>query len=73
MRHPTIIMIKRKNNPCGSFSFFSVQYNNTLKKTKNLDTAKPSQESDIPTKILKANCEFFGQYSSENINYCICH
>ena len=71
--HRTIIMIKRKNNPCGSFSFPSVQYDDILKKTKNLDTAKAPQESDIPTKILKANCEFFAQYFCENINYCICH
>ena len=71
--HPSIIMIKRKNNPCGSFSFSSVQYDDILKKTKNLDTAKASQESDIPAKILKTNCEFFGQYFCENINYCICH
>ena len=66
-------MIKRKNNPCGSFSFSSVQYDDILKKTKNLDTAKTSQESDIPTKILKANCKFFAQYFCENINYRICH
>ena len=71
--HPSIIMIKRKNNPCGSFSFSSVQYDDILKKTKNLDTAKASQESDIPTKILKENCEFFAQYFCGNINYCICH
>ena len=71
--HPSIIMIKRKNNPCGSFSFSSVQYDDILKKTKNLDTAKASQESDIPTKILKANREFFAQCFCENINYCIYH
>ena len=69
--HPIIIMMKRKNNPC-SFSFSSVQYD-ILKKTKNLGTAKISQESDIPTKILKANYEFFAQHFCENKNYCICH
>ena len=71
--HPSIIMIKRKNNPCGSFSFSSVQYDDILKKAKNLDTAKASQESDIPTKIIKTNCEFLAQYFCENIIYCICH
>ena len=71
--HPSIIMIKRKNNPCGNFSFSSVKCDDILKKAKNLDTAKASQKSDIPTKILKANCEFFAQYFCENINYCICH
>ena len=71
--HQSIIMIKRKNSSCGSFSFSSVQYDDFLKKTKNVDTAKASQEPDVPTKILKANCEFFAQYFCENISYCICH
>ena len=44
-----------------------------LKKTKNLDTAKASQESDILIKILMANYEFFAQYFCEDTNYCICH
>ena len=57
--HPSIIMIKRKNNPCRSFSFFSVQHDDILKKTKNLGTAKTSQESDVLIKILKTNYEFF--------------
>ena len=56
--HPSIIMIKRKNNPCRSFSF-SVQHDDILKKTKNLGTAKTSQESDVLIKILKTNYEFF--------------
>ena len=44
-------MIKRKSNPYRRFSFSSAQYGDILKKTKNLDTAKASQESDIPKKI----------------------
>ena len=36
----SIIMIKRKNNTRESFSFSSVQYDDILEKTKNLDTAK---------------------------------
>ena len=57
--HPSIIMIKRKNNPCRSFSFFSVQHDDILKKTKSLGTAKTSRESDVLIKILKTNYEFF--------------
>ena len=66
-------MILRKNNLCRSFPFFSVYYDDILKKTKNLDLDKASQGSDILTKILKASYEFFAQYFCENINYCICH
>ena len=67
--NPSIIMIIRKYNPCRSFYFSSVQYDDIL---KNLGTAKASQESDIPTKILMGNYEFFVQCFCENINYCIC-
>ena len=38
-----------------SFSFGTVAYEDVLKKVKTLDTAKASQQSDIPTKILKQN------------------
>ena len=66
-------MIKRKSNPYRRFSFSSAQYGDILKKTKNLDTAKASQESDIPKKNLRVNYEFFAQYFCENIIYWICH
>ena len=45
-----------------------------MKKTKkknNLDTAKTSQQSDVPTKILKRNSEYFAGYFCGNINQCI--
>ena len=29
------------------------------------------QESDIPTKILKQNLDYFAEYFYENINQCI--
>ena len=41
------------------------------KKTNNLDTAKASQQSDVPTKILKQNADYFAGYFSGNINQCI--
>ena len=62
--HPSIIMIKSKKKNYQSFSFGPVTYDDVLKKVKTLDTAKASQQSDIPTKILKQN--FY-----ENINQCI--
>ena len=71
--YPSIIGIKGKNNPCRNISFSSVNYDDILKKTKNLDTAQASQESDILTNILKANYDFFAQCFCENINYFVCH
>ena len=57
--HPSIIMIKnkRKTNQC--FSFGPVRYGDILKKANNLDTAKAPQQSDVPTKILKQNSDYF--------------
>ena len=61
-------MIKEKVKPSEKFSFSSVQYDDVVKKIRNLDTAKTSQETDIPTKILVNNAEYFGVYFHENIN-----
>ena len=53
INYQSTIMIKRKINPCGSFSFSSEQDDDILKKTKNIDTTNTSEESDIPTKNSK--------------------
>ena len=42
-----------------------------LKMVRNLDTAKASKQTDIPTKMLKHNSEYFAEYFYDNINYCI--
>ena len=46
-------MIKSKKKNDQSFSFGPVTYGDVLKKVNTLDTAIASQQSDIPTKILK--------------------
>ena len=42
-----------------------------LKKTNNFDTSKASQQSDVPTKILKQNSYSFARYFCGNINQCV--
>ena len=42
-----------------------------MKTVNTLDTAKASQQSDLPTKILKQNSHYFAEYFYENINQCI--
>ena len=64
-----MIKSKRKIDQC--FSFGPVTYDDILKKINNLDTAKASQQSDIPTKILKQNSDYFAEYFCGNINQCI--
>ena len=39
-----------------------------LKTTNNFDTSKASQQSDVPTKILKQNSYYFARYFCGNIN-----
>ena len=67
--HPSILMIKSKIDSQSKFSFSPVEYEDVLKKVKNLNVSKASQQSDIPTKILINNCEYFARYFHENINY----
>ena len=65
--NPSVVIIKEKNTLSGKFSFSLVQYDDILKKVRNLDTVKASKQTDIPTKILKHNSEYF----YDNINYYI--
>ena len=69
--HPSIAMIKSKTDPQKKLSFISVQYEDVLRKIKSLNVSKVSQQSDIPTKILIENCEYFACYFHEHINYCL--
>ena len=69
--HSSIIMIKNKKVADQSFSFGPVTYDDVLKIVNTLDTAKASQQCDIPTKILKQNSGYFAEYFYENINQCI--
>ena len=69
--HSSIIMIKNKKKNDQSFSFGPVTYDDVLKKVNTLGTAKASQQSDIPTKILKQNSDYFAEYIYENISQCI--
>ena len=64
-------MIKNKKKSDQSFSFGPVTYDDVLKIVNTLDTAKASQQSDIPTKISKENSDYFAEYFYKNINQCI--
>ena len=69
---PSIIMIKSQIKIDQCFSFGLVIYDDVLKKTQNnLVAANASQQSDIPTKILKQNSDYFVEYFCGDINQCI--
>ena len=69
--HPSISMIKNKNLNQNKFSFCNVTFEYVLEKVICLNSAKASQNTDIPTKLIKNNSSFFAEFFSENINYCI--
>ena len=64
-------MIKSKNKNNDKFSFKKVQYDDVLKKIQNLNVSKASQKTDIPTNVIRTNCDYFGANIHENINNCI--
>ena len=69
--HPSVVMIRDKIDLHSQFSFSVITYSEVLKKTKNLNISKTSQQTDIPEKILKQNCAYFASYFHENINFCL--
>ena len=68
--HPSIVMINNKNYISDFFTFDEVQFDNVLEKIEKLDNAKTSQQTDIPTKLLKHNSRYFADIFSKNINNC---
>ena len=60
--HPSIKLIKTNNENNVSFRFQEIQAIEIEKELKNLDCSKASQDSDIPTKIIKNNIEYLCQF-----------
>ena len=58
--HSSIKTILEKYN--FSFSFKPMSLTNIEKEMKSLNTNKASHSSDIPTKILKQNVDFFSPF-----------
>ena len=68
--YPSIQAINR-NGPYDTFSFSKVNHEEIVKEIKNLDTSKASQVSDIPTKIIKTNCDIFSNFIHSSYNKTI--
>ena len=68
--HPSIVAIKKFCNSKSHFSFKNVQKEEILKELNNLNINKATQNTDIPTKIIKENSEF-GDFIFSNLNCCI--
>ena len=58
--HPSIVAIK-ENNLSKQFSFKYIPKSDVEREILNLDVFKASQDSDIPTKIIKMNADIFAE------------
>ena len=60
--HPSVLAISSHMKKSVSFNFNSLERNDILNEINNLDISKSTQSTDIPTKIIKENREFFADY-----------
>ena len=58
--HPSVVAINEKNLN-KQFSFEYIPKSDIKKEILNLDVSKASQDSDIPTKIIKVNADIFAE------------
>ena len=66
-KHPSILLIKR-NVSKNVFSFEPISISETEKELTRLDSSKACLETDIPTKIIKENSEFFSTIVGKGFN-----
>ena len=59
--HPSILAIREQKKAQINFCFKEVSIEETQKEVLNLNNKKASQNSDIPTKIIKKNSDIFGK------------
>ena len=69
--HPSIVAIKKFCNSKSHFSFNNVQKEEILKELNNLNIHKATQNTYMPTKIIKGNPDIFGDFIFSNLNCCI--
>ena len=65
--HPSVVAIQQKLNST-SFSFQYIQKEEIEKEIKSLNPSKASQETDIPTKIMKENYDIFAEFLKNSFN-----
>ena len=69
--HPSIKIIKTHVQYAENFSFKQIDLPELLEVIQSLDTNKTAQDSDIPTKLLKENCDIYSEILLKNFNNSI--
>ena len=64
--HPSIKIIKTHVQYSENFSFKQIDLPELLEVIQSLDTNKTAQDSDIPTKLLKENCDIYSEILLKN-------
>ena len=66
--HPNIIAIKERCTN-SKFSFSCIEKSDISKEIKNLQINKATQDSDIPTKLIKNNSDLFADFTNFFVNF----
>ena len=69
--HSSIIATKENCTSKSNFTFSFVEKVDILKEIKMLQSNKATQNTDIPTKLLKGNADIFAEFIFINLNKCI--
>ena len=70
-KHPSIIAIESRYRDASSFSFVVVNEADIEKEILNLNGIKASQNSDMPTKVIKENSDIFRSFLCTSVNVLI--
>ena len=66
--HPSIIMIMKNMKTDNSFKFEHVSIRDIEIEIENIDTSKAFQNDDIPSNIIKQNCDIFSRIIHNQFN-----
>ena len=61
--HPSIKAIEKISKPDNLFNFSNVDKEEVFKDIISLDASKASQDTDVPTKVIKENADIFSHFS----------
>ena len=69
--HPNVTAIKENCTSKSNFNLSFVEKVDILKEIKMLQSNKATQNTDIPTKLIKDNADIFAEFIFISLNKCI--
>ena len=71
--HPSVLTMLDKYKNSSIFTFSHVNKEEVLKEIGNLDTTKWSQDTDIPTKVIKQNLDISASFICKSLTIWLIH